>query len=138
EARPRLPLSRGGRLPMRSGAVIVLGADGYLGWPTSLYLSASGYHVIAVDNLVRRRWDRECGTSSLVPIRSMGQRVRQWQRSAADDIEWQRLDVCDADGLSELIRRSHPQAVVHFGEQRSAPFSMVDREHAVMTQVNNV
>ncbi|TMB91113.1 MAG: NAD-dependent epimerase/dehydratase family protein [Chloroflexi bacterium] len=123
---------------MRSSTVIVLGADGYLGWPTSLYLSSSGYHVVAVDNLVRRRWDRECGTSSLVPIRSMGERVQQWQRSGGDDIEWQRLDVCDADALSDLIRRTSPEAVVHFGEQRSAPFSMVDREHAVMTQVNNV
>jgi UDP-sulfoquinovose synthase len=123
---------------MRSSTVIVLGGDGYLGWPTSLYLSANGYHVIAVDNLVRRRWDRECGTSSLVPIRSMPERVQQWQRSGGDEIEWNRLDICDADALNELIRRTRPDAVVHFGEQRSAPFSMVDREHAVMTQVNNV
>jgi UDP-sulfoquinovose synthase len=123
---------------MRSGTVIVLGADGYLGWPTSLYLSAHGYRVIAVDNLVRRRWDRECGTSSLVPIRSMAERVQQWSRTGGREIEWERLDVCDAAGLSDLIRRVLPDAVVHFGEQRSAPFSMVDREHAVMTQVNNV
>jgi len=123
---------------MRTGTVIVLGADGYLGWPTSLHLSAHGYHVIAVDNLARRRWDREFGTSSLVPIRTMSERVQQWSRAASREIEWMRMDICDADALSELVRRARPDAVVHFGEQRSAPFSMVDREHAVMTQVNNV
>jgi UDP-sulfoquinovose synthase len=123
---------------MRSGTVIVLGADGYLGWPTSLHLSAQGYRVIAVDNLVRRRWDREFATSSLVPIRSMTERVQKWSRRSGREIEWQRLDVCDAERLSDLVQETRPDAVVHFGEQRSAPFSMVDREHAVMTQINNV
>lgn len=61
---------------MSERPVIVLGADGFLGWPTALHLSRHGHHVVAVDNLVRRRWDRECGTSSLVPIASMPQRVR--------------------------------------------------------------
>jgi len=123
---------------MSEKTVIVLGADGYLGWPTSLHLSRSGYRVVAVDNLVRRRWDAECGTSSLVPIRSMPARVRAWQDTGGAEIEWRRLDVCNAPALSELIRETRPAAVVHFGEQRSAPFSMIDREHAAMTQMNNV
>jgi UDP-sulfoquinovose synthase len=118
--------------------VVVLGADGFLGWPTSLHLSRSGYRVIAVDNLVRRRWDRECGTSSLVPIATMSQRVRAWAREGGDEIVWKRLDVCDGPALSRLIAETRPTAVMHFGEQRSAPFSMVDREHAVMTQAQNV
>ena len=118
--------------------VVVLGADGFLGWPTSLHLSRHGYRVIAVDNLVRRRWDRECGTSSLMPIATMPQRVRAWRDTGGPEIQWRRLDVCDGDALGQLIRETQPRAVVHFGEQRSAPFSMVDRQHAVMTQVQNV
>jgi len=123
---------------MSDQTVIVLGADGYLGWPTALHLSRAGYRVIAADNLVRRRWDSECGTSSLVPIKSMPERVRAWQESGGEAIEWRRLDIRDAPALADLIRETRPSAVVHFGEQRSAPFSMIDREHAVMTQVNNV
>ena len=123
---------------MPEQTVIVLGADGFLGWPTSLHLSSSGYRVVAVDNLVRRRWDRECGTASLVPIRTMPQRIAAWRRLTGRDIEWRRLDVCNGAALGELIAELRPSAVVHFGEQRSAPFSMVDREHAVMTQLQNV
>ncbi|MBV8527072.1 MAG: NAD-dependent epimerase/dehydratase family protein [Candidatus Dormibacteraeota bacterium] len=118
--------------------MVVLGADGFLGWPTALHLSAHGHQVIAVDNLVRRRWDRECGTSSLAPIASMPQRVRAWKRTSGRDIEWRRLDVCDARAMSALIAEFRPSAIVHFAEQRSAPFSMIDREHAVMTQLRNV
>ena len=123
---------------MSDRPVVVLGADGFLGWPTALHLSAHGQQVIAVDNLVRRRWDRECGTSSLVPIASMPERVRAWKRHSGRDIEWRRLDVCDAQAMSALIAECRPSAIVHFAEQRSAPFSMIDREHAVMTQLRNV
>ena len=123
---------------MSDRPVIVLGADGFLGWPTALHLSRHGHDVVAVDSLVRRRWDRECGTSSLVPIATMGQRVRSWGRQGGHDITWRRLDVCDAAAVSELIAECRPAAVVHFAEQRSAPFSMIDLEHAVMTQVTNV
>ena len=123
---------------MSDRPVVVLGADGFLGWPTALHLSAHGQRVVAVDNLVRRRWDRECGTSSLVPIASMPGRVRAWKRHSGRDIEWRRLDVCDARATSALIAELHPSAIVHFAEQRSAPFSMIDREHAVMTQLRNV
>jgi UDP-sulfoquinovose synthase len=118
--------------------VVVLGADGFLGWPTALHLSRHGHQVVAVDNLVRRRWDRECGTSSLVPIASMMERVRAWRRHGGRDIIWRRLDVCDASGMSALIAEFRPAAIVHFAEQRSAPFSMIDREHAAMTQLRNV
>ncbi len=64
---------------MRNRTVIVLGADGYLGWPQAMHLSSQGYRVVAVDNLVRRRWDLECGTSSLIPISSMERRVERWR-----------------------------------------------------------
>src|SRR5579862_4134438 len=123
---------------MRNRTVIVLGADGYLGWPQAMHLSNQGYRVIAVDNLVRRRWDLECGTSSLIPISTMERRVERWREEGKGDIEWRNVDLTDADALTELIASTKPAAVVHFAEQRSAPFSMIDREHAVMTQLNNV
>ena len=123
---------------MRDRTVIVLGADGYLGWPQAMHLSNQGYRVIAVDNLVRRRWDLECGTSSLIPISTMERRVERWREGGRRDIEWRNVDLTDAEALAELIASTRPDAVVHFAEQRSAPFSMIDREHAVMTQLNNV
>jgi UDP-sulfoquinovose synthase len=118
--------------------IIVLGADGYLGWPTALHLSAKGHDVVAVDNLVRRRWDRRCGTHSLVPIASMERRVARWAELSGRRIDWRKLDLCDADAVTELVRDTAPEAVVHFAEQRSAPYSMLSRAHAVETQVNNV
>ena len=118
--------------------VFVLGADGYLGWPTALHLSAQGHDVVAVDNLVRRRWDREGGTSSLVPIRGMNERVRAWKRKTGREIVWRRLDLLDSTGLAALVAEFQPDAVVHFAEQRSAPYSMKSLRHAAMTQHNNV
>ncbi|HET9050590.1 MAG TPA: NAD-dependent epimerase/dehydratase family protein [Candidatus Dormibacteraeota bacterium] len=118
--------------------IAVLGADGYLGWPTALHLSARGHDVIAIDNLIRRRWDREGGTHSLVPIGSMANRVGVWEAVSGRRISWMNLDVCDMAGMSAAIRGFRPDAVVHFAEQRSAPYSMISAGHAVETQVNNV
>jgi UDP-sulfoquinovose synthase len=118
--------------------VIVLGADGYLGWATSLHLSQHGHEVVAVDSLVRRKWDRECGTQSLVPIQSMPQRIKLWQSLTGKSIAWRPMDLCDARAVTQLLEQYQPDAVVHFAEQRSAPFSMIDLQHAVMTQTNNV
>jgi UDP-sulfoquinovose synthase len=118
--------------------VIVLGVDGYLGWATALHLSQAGHQVVGIDSLVRRRWDRECGTQSLLPIKSMPQRVNLWQTLAGRTIDWRKMDLCDARAVVELIRDVKPDALVHFAEQRSAPFSMIDLPHAAMTQVNNL
>ncbi|MGH7904304.1 MAG: NAD-dependent epimerase/dehydratase family protein [Candidatus Dormibacteraceae bacterium] len=118
--------------------VVVLGADGYLGWPTSLHLSAEGHDVIAADSLVRRRWDRDCGTASLVPIRAMPSRIARWREVSGRTIGWRRLDLLDAGALSAFLEEIRPDAIVHFAEQRSAPFSMIDRHHAAVTQYNNV
>src|SRR4029077_18942010 len=117
--------------------IIVLGADGYLGWPTALHLSAQGHDVVAVDNLIRRRWDRRGGTHSLVPIATMPTRVATWHEVSGHTIVWQHLDVCDFTALSGLIATEQPDAIVHFAEQRSAPFSMISAGHAVETQTNN-
>jgi UDP-sulfoquinovose synthase len=123
---------------MRRDRVVVLGIDGYLGWATALHLSAHGHQVVGVDSLIRRRWDVECGTQSLIPIRSMGQRVKLWHKLTGRTIDWRRMDLCDAAAVTEMIREVRPTALIHFAEQRSAPFSMIDRQHAVMTQTNNL
>jgi len=118
--------------------VCVLGADGYLGWPTALHLSARGHDVVAVDSLIRRRWDRQLGTPNLVPLNNMDARVKRWHAESGRSIDWVKLDLCDNRAVRDLIERYEPDAVVHFAEQRSAPFSMISPERAVETQVNNV
>src|SRR3977135_3437675 len=118
--------------------IIVLGADGYLGWPTALHLSAQGHDVIAADSLIRRRWDVLCGTESLVRIAGMKQRVARWKEIAGKQITWERLDLLSLPDTTALIAQHQPHAVVHFPEQRSAPYSMISGSHAVETQVNNV
>ena len=123
---------------MGSKRVVVLGADGYLGWAVALHLSAAGHDVVAADSLIRRRWDAECGTSSLSQIRSIEERLARWRDLTGRTIAWERMNLCDPEATFQLIKDVGPDAVVHFAEQRSAPFSMIDREHAVRTQVNNV
>ena len=118
--------------------VAVLGADGYIGWPMAMHLSRLGHRVVAVDNLARRRWDREGGTYSLVPIATMGRRVARWRKLTGREIIWRRADMRDFRAVDALMAEFRPHAVIHFAEQRSAPFSMVDRAHAVLTQANNV
>jgi UDP-sulfoquinovose synthase len=118
--------------------ILVLGGDGYLGWPTLLHLSAKGHEVAAVDNMVRRAYDTELGTSSLVPIASLETRVDTWRELKGRSIETYIGDLTDYQFLEDVIRTFEPEAIVHFGEQRSAPYSMIDRDHAVYTQVNNV
>jgi len=118
--------------------ILVLGADGYIGWPMAMHLSRLGHRVVAVDNLARRKWDREGGTYSLLPLRTMPQRIDRWRQVSGQEIEWRRVDLRDGTAVDELFAEFNPHAVIHFAEQRSAPFSMVDRAHAEMTQVNNV
>jgi UDP-sulfoquinovose synthase len=118
--------------------ILVLGADGYLGWPTALHLSQRGHDVGAVDNFCRRQYDYEMGVDSLVPIRQLQQRVRTWTEVSGRDIEVFVGDLTDAAFVDHIVRDFEPEAIVHFAEQRSAPYSMIDRAHCVYTQVNNV
>jgi len=118
--------------------ILVVGGDGYLGWPQSMYLSRQGHRVGIVDNLARRAWDLDCGTDSLTPVQSLPERVAVWKKLTGRQIETYIGDVQDYDFLAEAVSRFSPDTVVHFGEQRSAPYSMIDREHAVFTQTNNV
>jgi UDP-sulfoquinovose synthase len=118
--------------------IAVLGGDGYCGWATALYLSQKGHSVAIVDNFLRRLWDHELGAQTLTPIRPLTDRIRVWQNLTGKTIEMFIGDVADYDFLESAFKSFEPEAVVHFAEQRSAPYSMIDRKHAVFTQVNNV
>src|ERR1700694_1832715 len=98
---------------MRDRTVIVLGADGYLGWPQARHLSNQGYRVIAVDNIIRRRCDLECGTSSLIPISTMERRVERWREQGGAEMEWRLVDLTDAGALSGVLGYTQPDAQVH-------------------------
>ena len=118
--------------------IAVLGGDGYCGWATALYLSKKGHAVAIVDNFARRQWDHELGVQTLTPIRPILDRLRSWKELAGRTIELFVGDVTDYEFLAGTIEDFEPEAVIHFAEQRSAPYSMIDRKHAVFTQVNNV
>lgn len=118
--------------------VLVIGGDGYCGWATALYLSNRGYEVGILDSLVRRYWDLELGVETLTPITPIKQRLQRWQDLTGKSIDLFVGDINNYDFLHQALHKFAPDAIVHFGEQRSAPFSMIDREHAVLTQVNNV
>ncbi len=118
--------------------ILVLGGDGYLGWPTAMYLSARGHDVGVLDNAVRRQYDHELGSGSLVPIESLQTRVRTWHELTDRRIDNFHGDLNDADFTYQAIRDFRPDSIVHFAEQRAAPYSMIDRKHAVYTQTNNI
>lgn len=118
--------------------ICVPGGDGYCGWATALYLSQKGHTVAIVDNYIRRQWDFELGAQTLTPIQPLTDRLRVWQELTGKSIKLYVGDMNDYEFLSGMIEDFQPDAVVHFAEQRSAPYSMIDRKHAVFTQVNNV
>ncbi len=118
--------------------IAVLGGDGYCGWATALYLAGKGHTVAIIDSFVRRQWDHELGAQTLTPIRPLSERLQVWHQLTGKAIELFVGDVADFDFLSTTIRTFEPEAVVHFAEQRSAPYSMIDLKHAVYTQTNNV
>jgi UDP-sulfoquinovose synthase len=118
--------------------ILVLGGDGYLGWPTALHLSGLGHQVAVADNFARRGYDNELGVESLVPIEPLQTRIAVWQELTGQQIGCYIGDLTDAMFAYRIISEFAPDAVVHFAEQRAAPYSMIDRSHAVYTQHNNV
>jgi UDP-sulfoquinovose synthase len=118
--------------------VLILGGDGYLGWPTALRFSARGHEVAVLDNFSRRRWHREHGSSSLTPIRELDERLEAWREVSGAEVRSYIGAVEDGDFLEEVIAEVRPEAVIHYGEQPSAPYSMMSRERAVETQHTNV
>jgi len=119
--------------------VLVLGGDGFCGWPTSLHLSDIGHDVIVVDNLSRRAIDLELEVDSLTPIRPMGERIRVWKELTGKDIGFVNLDLAEEyDRFAQLLIDERPDAIVHFGEQRAAPYSMRNIHAKRYTVDNNV
>ncbi|SEC28958.1 NAD-dependent epimerase/dehydratase family protein [Paenibacillus sp. GP183] len=118
--------------------IVIAGGDGFCGWPTALYLSKKGHEVTIIDNLIRRKWDDELSSNSLTPIASLKDRIASWRNLTGQEIRLYFGDLNHYDFLRTALEQTRPEAFVHFAEQRSAPYSMIDREHAVFTQVNNV
>jgi UDP-sulfoquinovose synthase len=119
--------------------VLVLGGDGFCGWPTSLHLSDNGYDVTIVDNLSRRKIDIELEVQSLTPIRPIGERIRAWKELTGNEIDFVHLDLAEEyDRFVDLLIEKRPDAIVHFGEQRAAPYSMRDATTKRYTVDNNV
>jgi UDP-sulfoquinovose synthase len=119
--------------------VLVLGGDGFCGWPTSLHLSALGHDVAIVDNLSRRNIDVELECESLTPIRPMGERLRVWEEVSGKKIAFYNFDVAvNYQRLLDLLKEWQPDAIVHFAEQRAAPYSMKSSYHKRYTVSNNL
>ncbi|MGH9094860.1 MAG: NAD-dependent epimerase/dehydratase family protein, partial [Acidimicrobiales bacterium] len=118
--------------------ILVLGGDGYLGWPTALHLASVGHDVAVADNFARRGYDEELGFSSLVPIRSLSERLALWEDLTGTTIRSYVGDLVDPAHVHHMVDDFRPHTIVHFAEQRSAPYSMIDQAHAVYTQSNNV
>ena len=119
--------------------ILILGGDGYLGWPTAMRFSNRGHEVHVVDDYLRRRAHAEAGTDSLTPILpGLPERVEAWKDVTGKAIGYTEGDLCDWAVTERVFREFRPEAVVHYGEMPSAPYSMKDREHAVFTQTNNV
>jgi UDP-sulfoquinovose synthase len=118
--------------------VLILGGDGYLGWPTALRFSAAGHEVSAVDNFNRRRWHTEHGSASLTPIRPLDERIEAWHEVSGERIRSYVGAIEDGDFLEEVVAETRPEVIVHYGQQASAPYSMLSRERAVETQHANI
>jgi len=118
--------------------ILILGGDGYLGWPTALRFSAGGHEVSVVDNFSRRRWHEEAGTGSLTPIADLDARIAAWQEVSGKEIRSYVGAIEDGDFLEGVVAETRPEAVVHYGQQASAPYSMASRQKAVETQQANV
>jgi len=118
--------------------ILVLGGDGYLGWPTAMAFSRQGHRVAVVDNFAKRRWELEIGVRPLMPIRTLHERVRAWREVSGQEIELFVGDLTDYAFVESVFQSFRPDAVIHYGEQPSAPYSMIDVRTATYTQANNV
>jgi len=119
--------------------ILVLGADGYLGWPTCLHFASKGHDVLAIDSGVKRRWESKCRVHPLFPVDFFQKRALDWNRIEGNTpIRTRAIDLCTAPRLYTVLDEFIPEVIIHYAEQPSAPYSMIDRSHAVETQFNNV
>jgi UDP-sulfoquinovose synthase len=118
--------------------ILILGGDGYLGWPTAMHFSQRGHEVAVVDNFLRRRMHMERGTDSLTPITSLQERIRVWAALTGKEIKSYIGDLTDWSLVQRIFQEFQPEAVINYGQIPSAPYSMIDVHHAVFTHNNNV
>ncbi|KZK92600.1 MULTISPECIES: NAD-dependent epimerase/dehydratase family protein [unclassified Pseudovibrio] len=119
--------------------ILLLGGDGFCGWPTALHLSNLGHNVIIIDNLSRRRIDIELNVGSLTPIRTINERVHAWFELTGHIIQFIEIDIAhEFDKLISLLRNEKPDSIVHFAEQRAAPYSMKNCDSKNYTITNNI
>lgn len=119
--------------------ICILGGDGYLGWPTAMHFSARGHDVVVIDNMSKRVWEAEIKTAPLFNIPSLLERTRIWQKKTGLTIQPVICDIAeDYDLLRDTLHEFRPEVIIHYGEQPSAPYSMINRKSAAYTQKNNV
>ncbi len=118
--------------------ILILGGDGYLGWPTAMHFSERGDEVAVLDNFAKRRWELEEGVEPLIPTPPLQRRVKRWKEITGKEIKAFIGDLCNHRFVYNVLREFSPEAIVHYGEQPSAPYSMQNRTTAVYSQVNNV
>ena len=116
----------------------MLGADGYIGFPLSMHLANIGYDVVGVDNFLRRKCVAEVGSHSATPIKSMSERLKAFEQTSGKKICFEYGDLMDYNFVDYVFNKYKPETIVHLGESTSAPFSMIDVDHAVLTQTNNL
>lgn len=117
---------------------LILGGDGYLGWPTAMSFSRKKHETWVVDNYMRRSLCRDLDVEPLFPVPNLLERVRLWKEVSGEDIRVRIGDCCDYDFLSEVIKEAKPDAVIHYAEQPSAPYSMLNHKAASLTLTNNL
>jgi UDP-sulfoquinovose synthase len=118
--------------------ILVLGGDGYLGWPTAMSFSRAGHRVAVLDNFAKRQWEAELGVRPLFPVPTLHERIRAWREVSENEIELFVGDLTDYGFVESVIGGFLPDTIIHYGEQPSAPYSMIDVHHATYTQSNNV
>ena len=118
--------------------VLVLGIDGYLGWSVAMHLAERGHSVTGVDNFSRRKNVERLGSVSAIPIKEMKERISIFAKIYDKNINFYEADLLDYNFLKYVIATTFPDCIVHLAQQPSAPFSMIDREHAIYTQHNNI
>jgi UDP-sulfoquinovose synthase len=118
--------------------VLILGIDGYIGWGLAMHLAERGHTVAGIDNFSRRHNVEALGSTSAIPIKEMKERISRFQAIFNKKIDFYEADLLDYNFLKYLIINTYPDCIVHLGQQPSAPFSMIDRQHAIYTQHNNI
>lgn len=118
--------------------VLIAGIDGYLGWPLAQYLATRGHRIGGIDQMLRRQWVEEVGSQSAIPIASMNDRLQAFRERYGYDLQFHEANLLDYSALQAFLADFQPDAIVHLAEMPSAPYSMIDQEHAAFTQHNNV